>query len=181
MLAQQCAEDHKRPPLYLQRLKPVLSSTLSEKHKTYMHTLASILIYNKHITVTYIRNFHEFIYKTTTLTCTYNILIPIRISCRKHTCTEAPVGTFRAERCTLLYSYSLFRLLSYNCLTTYTSNKKLIGHNTISTRRYGTVLRCRSTKQEYQSTDQRRACPHNRSVVALSGVSKHLSETYLPT
>ena len=36
-----------------------------------------------------------------------------------------------------------------------------VGHRTISTQRYSTVLRCRSTKQECRSTNQ------NRSVVAL--------------
>ena len=37
---------------------------------------------------------------------------------RGYTCTKVPVCTFRAEQCTLLYSYLLFRLLSYNCLNT---------------------------------------------------------------
>ena len=32
--------------------------------------------------------------------------------------TEVPVGTFRAETCILLYSYSSFKFLSYNYLTT---------------------------------------------------------------
>ena len=32
--------------------------------------------------------------------------------------TEVPVGTFRSLPCSFLYSYSLFRVLSYNCLTT---------------------------------------------------------------
>ena len=42
----------------------------------------------------------------------------IRKDYRAYTYTEVPVGTFRAERCTLLSSYSLFQTLSYNCLTT---------------------------------------------------------------
>ena len=32
--------------------------------------------------------------------------------------TEVPVGTFESLPYSFLYSYSLFRVLSYNCLTT---------------------------------------------------------------
>ena len=38
--------------------------------------------------------------------------------------TEVPVGTFRSLPYSFLYSYSLFRVFSYNCLTTQTNNKK---------------------------------------------------------
>ena len=38
--------------------------------------------------------------------------------------TEVPVGTFRTLPYSFLYSYSLFRVLSYNCLTTQTNHKK---------------------------------------------------------
>ena len=37
---------------------------------------------------------------------------------RAKRCTKVPVGTLRAKRCTLLYSSSLLKLLSNNCLTT---------------------------------------------------------------
>ena len=40
VLAQQCAEDHRHPSLYLHELKPVLSFTLSGKHIAYMYTRA---------------------------------------------------------------------------------------------------------------------------------------------
>ena len=60
-LAQQNVEDRGRPPLYLHGLKPVQSFTLSGKHITYMYTRVLIRICNKHITVTDIKIYHEFI------------------------------------------------------------------------------------------------------------------------
>ena len=38
--------------------------------------------------------------------------------------TEVPVGTFKSLPYSFLYSYSLFRVLSYNCLTTQTNLTK---------------------------------------------------------
>ena len=48
VLAQQYAEDRRRPPLYLQGLKPVLSFTLSGKHIFYTYIHALIRTYSKH-------------------------------------------------------------------------------------------------------------------------------------
>ena len=70
---------------------------------------------------------------------------------RDFTCTKIPVGTFRSLSYSFLYSYSLFRVLSYNCLTTQINHKKGVGHNTISTRKYNTVLRCRSTSRSAEA------------------------------
>ena len=61
VLAKQYAKDRGHPPLYLYGLKLVLSFTFSGKHITYTYTHALIPTYSKHITVTDIMIYHEFI------------------------------------------------------------------------------------------------------------------------
>ena len=76
---------------------------------------------------------------------------------------------YRSERYTFISSYLFFRLLSYNYGNTQTSTNKSVRHIIISIQRYYTVRKCRSTKQDIQSTEQEcHSTNQDRSVVALN-------------
>ena len=173
MLALQNAEYRCLFLLYLHGLKT------RAKHLRLVGNICSmhIHIYMQHITITNIKiSLHSYNGLNTSTyafiqnlflfrTYAHNRLMFIRISRRSYrtySYSEIPVG-FTYQNDTHLFT--LIHHSGYYHIIKGIPRTVLV--NEISTRRYCTVLKCRSTKQECRSTNQ------NRSAVALAGVPKH--------